>query len=100
MDKDKLISTLGLAYRANKILIGFDQISKELKKKHTSCVFTSLSGESDSLRQIKNKCDYYKIPLYDVLTCEELSKICSKNNVKTISLQDDGFYSLVKKYID
>ena len=99
MDKDKLISTLGLAFRANKIIIGYDSIVKEFKKGHISCVFASLSDESDSSRQIKNKCDYYKIPLYDVLTSEELSKICSKHNVKMISLQDEGFYSLVKKYI-
>ena len=33
MDKEKLISTLGLAYRANKITIGYDQIVKELKNR-------------------------------------------------------------------
>lgn len=100
MDKEKLISTLGLAYRANKITIGYDQIVKELKKSNISCVFSDLSNDSDSSRQLKNKCSYYNIPLYDVLNSEELSKICSKHNVKTISLHDDGFYALVKKYID
>ena len=100
MDKEKLISTLGLAFRANKITIGYDQIVKELKKKNISCVFSDLSDDSDSARQIKNKCDYYNVPLYNVLTSEELSKICSKHNVKTISLHDNGFHELVKKYID
>ena len=59
MDKEKLISTLGLAFRANKITIGYDQIVKELKKKNISCVFSDLSDDSDSSRQLKNKCDYY-----------------------------------------
>ncbi len=100
MDKEKLIQTLGLAFRANKITIGYDKIEKEFKKKSISCVFSDLSCESDSARQLKNKCSFYNIPLYDCLSCEELSMICSKHNVKTISLHDEGFHSLVKKYID
>ncbi len=98
MNKTKLINTLGLAYRASKISLGTELILEEIKQNKTVCIFSALDESSDSFRKLKNKLDYYKIPLYLYLSKDDLAKITGKKGVSVISLNDKGFYSLVLKY--
>lgn len=96
MNKEKIVKTLGLAYRAHKLSIGYDMFIEELK--NVKCVFSSFKGDEDTYRKLINKCEYYNIPHLTYLTQDDFYKITGKKNVKVIALLDDGFYNLINNY--
>ena len=96
MDKEKIVKTLGLAYRAKKISLGYDMFIEELK--NVKCVFSSFKGDEDTYRKLINKCEYYKIPHLTYLNSDDFFKITGKKNIKIISLLDEGFYKLINNY--
>ena len=97
--KDKLLKDLGLAYRAGKIILGGDIILEGFNKMAISCVFLVVGNTGDTARKLKNKCAYYKIPLIDSLTKEDIKIALGKDDVKAFALCDKGFYDLIFKLL-
>ena len=95
MEKEKTLKTLGLAYRARKVLLGYDTFVEELKNKKIYCVFSSFLGEEDAYRKLKNKCEFYNIPLIEGFSPDDFYHIIGKKNIKMLFLIDEGFYKLI-----
>lgn len=96
MNKNKIISILGLAMRAGKISLGAPATYEALKKNKVSLVVVSTNCEGDTMRQINNKCTFYGVEIVKVLSEEELSSSIGKKNVKVIGILDEGFKHLIE----
>jgi len=89
---NKLSNLIGLSYRANKLLVGTDNILKNLSKSMLIIVTKTLSD--DSFKKIKDKSNENApiIVLDDPLI---LDKSLGLKNVKAISIIDEGFKELI-----
>ena len=90
---DKL-KTLGLAYRAKKVVLGEEVLNRIDKVK---LLFIASDISEKSRERYEKKCHYYKIGHIDDFSGEELSSALGKNNVKVVGILDKGFKDALLK---
>ena len=95
---NKLESILGIAKKANKVVIGETMIKEISNGKIYFVVIASDCGVN-SLKMIKNKCEYYKVEYVIMLTKEKISKAISKGFVSSVGISDLGLANKVKDII-
>ena len=91
---DRVLSIIGLAYRANKIYLG-EKCLEDFKRIKFLFIANDISIKSKE-RYLK-KCHYYDVKYFDEFSSEQLSKSIGKNNIKIIGIIDDGFKDLILK---
>ncbi|MDO4501459.1 MAG: 50S ribosomal protein L7ae [Erysipelotrichaceae bacterium] len=92
---DNVLSLLGLAYRANKLMFGETCLDNMQKVKF---LFIALDASDKTKERYLRKCEYFKIPYTLKYSCEQLSTTLGKNTVKIVGITDKGFKdSLIKK---
>ena len=82
---DRILSLLGLAYRANKIKFG-ESVLENIK----TCQYLFIADDASDKtkeRYIK-KCDYYNIPYTTTYSSEQLSESLGKKMVKIVGVYD------------
>ncbi len=90
---DKL-KTLGLAYRAKKVVLGEEVLNRIDKVK---LLFIASDISEKSRERYEKKCHYYEIDHIDDFSGEELSSALGKNNVKVVGILDKGFKDALLK---
>ena len=89
------LKTLGLAYRARKVVLG-EEVLNRIGKVRLLVIASDISEKSRE--RYEKKCYYYGIDHVDDYSSAELSEALGKNNVKVIGILDEGFKdALLKK---
>ena len=88
------LKTLGLAYRAKKVVLGEEVLNKIGKVK---LMFIASDISEKNRERFEKKCYYYGIDHIDDYSGEELSSALGKNNVKVIGILDEGFKNALLK---
>lgn len=89
------LKNLGLAYRANKIVLGTDLVINQMSK--LTLILIASNANSNTVRKVLNKAKIYNILVNDLYTINELSDAIGKHNVQVIGITDSGFKNLLKK---
>lgn len=63
MSQDSILSMLGLAKRAGKIVSGEFSTEKAIKENKAKLVIVALDASNNTKKLFTNKCTYYKVPL-------------------------------------
>ena len=79
MEKVKALNLIGIAYRAKKIVNGYDS--------------------SKTIEAFSKKCYFYHVPMYMDFNTDEISKAIGKGLCKVICLTDDGFNKSLNKLL-
>jgi len=90
---DKILSLLGLSYRASKVMLG-ENCLDNMAKLHYLFIASDISSKQKE--RYSKKCYFYKLECNDLYTGEELSKAIGKTNVKVIGITDKGFADSIK----
>ena len=85
---DNVLQTLGLAYRAKKIIFGEEVLENINDVK--LLIIASDSSYKTKERYLK-KCSYYKIDYIDKFNSGEISNALGKDNIKIVGVIDEGF---------
>ena len=85
---DKALQTLGIAYRAKKLVFGEDVLNNLSSIK--LMIIASDISEKSRIR-FEKKCNSYNIDILDSYTSEQLSNALGKNVIKVIGITDEGF---------
>ena len=85
---NKVLNTLGLAYKAKKVVFG-DDILDNFNKVKLLIIASNISDKSRI--RFLNKCEYYNVDYIDEFSSEEISKALGKANIKTVGIIDEGF---------
>ncbi len=96
--KEKIFQLLGLAFRANKIVTGEDNVIHALQKKIVKIVFIASDCSNKTIDTFEKKCFFYKIPCNKMFSSDEISRSLGKIR-KIIALCDEGFYMTYQKYM-
>lgn len=87
---------LGLAYRARKISVGTDTVVFKISSKKAKLVLLANDAAIHTTTKIKNKTNFYGIELNEKYDSETLSKALGKTNIKVVSVNDQGFATLIQ----
>ena len=64
MQKNKVLTYLGLATRAGKTVSGEFSVEKSLKQRKARLVVVSEEASENTKKKFRNMCEYRKTPLY------------------------------------
>lgn len=93
---DNVLSLLGLAYRAKKIVLGETCLEKISKVKF---LFIASDASDKTKERYLKKCEYYNIPHTSEYDCASISMSLGKNNTKIVGVIDKGFTEAIKRKI-
>lgn len=90
MQRDKVLSYLGLATRAGKTVSGEFCVERSVKQRRAKLVIVSEEASENSRKKFRNICTYYKVPLYFFGSSEELGRACGKEFRISTAIEDEG----------
>mgnify|MGYP003294447051 CR=1 FL=1 len=99
MNKEKILSFLGLVKRAKKLETNPSTVIDLLKNNKVHLVFIDESYNTDSARQIRNKCAFYNIQIISTIEKDELSHSIGEKNTNVIAILDKGFKDAILKLL-
>jgi len=91
MNKNKVLSLLGLCQRANRLVSGEDMSLAVIKKKQAKLVFLANDAGVNTSKRIRDKSTSYDVHVIDLFSTDELSGAIGKSNRKVLVVKDQGF---------
>ena len=84
---------LGLAMRAGRVVIGFDEIAKSAQKSRLHLVILSDTASEGTKKKIRTKCEFYNIQKITVdVDGDELGRRLGKTTAPVcLGITDEGF---------
>jgi ribosomal protein L7Ae-like RNA K-turn-binding protein len=87
---------LGLAFRAKKVSVGTENVVFKITSRQAKLVLLASDAAIHTTTKIKNKTNFYGIELNTSFDSVTLSKALGKNNIKVVSINDQGFAKLIQ----
>ena len=91
------LSSLGLAFRARKLVVGTDITLAQLTKKKLSLVILASDASEQTKKKIYDKAKTYGTKVIEEVTSDQLSQALGKFGIKVIGVADQGFSQLLIK---
>ena len=85
---DKILSTLGIVYKAKMIVLG-EEVLNQISDIKLIIIASDISEKSR--QRFLKKCDFYNISYINEFTASQISNALGKNNVKVVGIIDEGF---------
>lgn len=82
---------LGLAKRAGKVVLGEQQIIKEIQHKKAHLILLASDIGEQTRKRITNKCQFYDIPYVVVDDRQTLSQAIGATDRVAVAIMDNGF---------
>lgn len=89
--QDRVMSLLGLAARAGKIVSGGFSAEDAVRKKKAFLVLIAEDTQTNTVKKFTDKCSYYKVPMRFYGTQETLGHAVGKQSRACIAVTDRGF---------
>ena len=99
MEKVKALNLIGIAYRAKKIINGYESVMATVTSGKAKCVIVASDASSKTIEAFSKKCYFYHVPMYMDFNTDEISKAIGKGLCKVICLTDDGFNKSLNKLL-
>lgn len=90
-DNKRLLSLVGLATRARKVVSGEFSTEKSVKSGKSHLVIVSEEASDNTKKKFTNMCTYYKVPIYLFGTKDELGHAMGQEFRASLSVEDAGF---------
>ena len=90
MQRNKVLSYLGLATRAGRVVSGEFCVEKSVRQRRARLVLVSEDASENSRKNFRNLCTYYQVPLYFFGSREELGAACGKEARVSAAIEDEG----------
>ena len=97
VNSKKLLSLLGLAKRARKVVSGEFSTEKSVKSGRSQMVIVSEEASDNTKKMFTNMCTYYKVPLLVFGEKEEFGRAMGKEMRASLAVLDEGFTKAVGK---
>ena len=93
----KLLSLLGLATKAGKLASGEFQTETAVKDGSAKLVLVAEDASENTKKLFKDKCSYYRVPVYIVGTKEALGAAIGKEYRASVAVLEEGFAKAIQK---
>lgn len=99
MDNKKILSFLGLATRAGKLVSGEFVVEKTIKSGEAKLVIIAGDASDNTKKKFTNMCTYRNIPLAFISDRFEIGKVTGKEYRVSVAITDDGFANTIKSLL-
>ena len=96
----KILSMFGLAARAGRIASGEFQTETAVKSGEACLVVVAEDASENTKKLFRDKCSFYKVPVLQLGTKEELGHAIGKEYRASLAILDTGFSEAVMKKIE
>ena len=91
MKRDKILSLIGLATKAGKIVSGEFSVEKAVKSDKAYLVIVAEDASDNTKKMFQNMCEYRNVPLYYYSNKNDLGHAMGKQFRVSIACLDEGF---------
>ena len=98
-NKERILNLIGLATRARKTSMGTDIVINSIQRRDAKIVFIASDASNETIKKVQDKCSFYKVDNCLLFDTVELNNAVGKNNIKVVSVNDNGFYNSIKTLI-
>ena len=100
MKNNKICGLLGLARRAGKLSFGTEACMQEIEKNKIKLIIIAINASERTKMNFKNICNNKKIPIFEILNIDEISKAIGQSNKAVIGIKDINFSKEIIKIIN
>ncbi|WP_211184532.1 L7Ae/L30e/S12e/Gadd45 family ribosomal protein [Paenibacillus lemnae] len=97
---NKLLSNLGLAMRAGKVVTGDEIVLKAVRSTEAKMVILAGDASDNTKKKFRDKCGSYKIPLVIGFDRERLGTSVGKPERVVLAITDQGFAEMISKKLE
>jgi ribosomal protein L7Ae-like RNA K-turn-binding protein len=88
-------NTLGLAYRARKVVVGTDLTISSLRMGKLQLILLATDASHTTKKKVYDKAKFYQVEVIEELTSFDISMALGKDDIKVIGITDRGFSQLL-----
>lgn len=99
MKNDKVLSLIGLATKAGKLVSGEFATEKAVKSQTAVLVLIAKDASDNTKKKFSDMCSFYEVPIYLYSCKEDLGKAMGKEIRASLALLDDGFAKALIKQL-
>lgn len=99
MDKKRIADLLGLAQKAGRIVSGEFAVEKAVRSRKAKIVLLATDASINSKKNYHDLTSYYEVPIYEVLSKQEMGESIGKVQRAAIVLTDEGFSRALAKLL-
>ncbi|MCD8155811.1 MAG: ribosomal L7Ae/L30e/S12e/Gadd45 family protein [Clostridiales bacterium] len=100
MKRDKVLSLVGLAARAGKVVSGEFSTEKAVKSGKACLVLAAGDASENTKKSFRDMCAYYQVPLYFISDRENLGRAVGKEFRAGLAVQDPGLAQAVVRELE
>lgn len=97
---NKVLSLLGLAKRAGKVVSGEFSTETAVKAGKAFLVIVSEEASDNTKKKFNNMCTYHKVPVYFYGSKEELGRCIGQEFRASLAVMDQGFSEAIIKQME
>ena len=97
MQRDRILSMLGLAATAGKVVSGEFSTEKAVKTGKAFLVIVSQEASENTKKMFRNMCSFYRVPIYLYASKEALGNAVGKQFRASLAVLDQGFASSLEE---
>ncbi|HAX03555.1 MAG: hypothetical protein A2Y45_10110 [Tenericutes bacterium GWC2_34_14] len=88
-------NTVGLAYRARKVVVGTDLTISSLRMGKLHLILLATDASHTTKKKVYDKAKFYQVEVIEELTSFDISMALGKDDIKVIGITDRGFSQLL-----
>lgn len=97
---DKVLSYLGLAKKAGKLVAGEFLTEKSIYEKKAFLVIVATDASDNTKKKFADRCNFHKVPIVYYKTKEELGAATGKAIRASMAVTDEGFKNAILKILN
>lgn len=97
MTNSKILSLIGLATKAGKIVSGEFSTEKSVKTGNGFLVVAAEDASENTKKKFRNMCSFYQVPIYFYGDKESLGRAMGKEYRACLAVQDENFVKAIMK---
>ena len=99
-DNKRLLSLVGLATRARKVVSGEFSTEKSVKSGKSHLVIVSEEASDNTKKKFRDMCEFYEVPIYFYGDKDTLGHAMGKEFRASLAILDEGFAKGIRKQLE
>ncbi|MBR1568451.1 MAG: ribosomal L7Ae/L30e/S12e/Gadd45 family protein [Lachnospiraceae bacterium] len=100
MGPDRVLSMIGLAMKAGKLVSGEYMTEKTVKTGKAYLVIIAEDASANTKKDFSDSCSYYQVPIVIYGTKEDLGHAMGKQIRASLAITDEGFAKEIMKKVE
>ena len=100
MAQNKVLSYIGLATKAGKLVSGEFMTEKAVKEGSAALVIVAQDASDNTKKMFTNMCSFYNVPIVIMQEKEILGHAMGKQFRASLAITDPGFADAIKKQLE